>query len=64
MPKAAYPSINANDINSLTIPLIAINDQQIAVNNIQKIENQVNQLETQLAKIPQQKADILNKYLN
>ena len=63
MPKAAYPSINKEDIENYIIPLPPLSEQQKIVSEIEEIETQIADLEQQLSKIPQEKEAVLKKYL-
>ncbi|CAM3466742.1 restriction endonuclease subunit S [Helicobacter labetoulli] len=57
MPKASYPSINADDIKALKIPLPPLKEQEKIVAKIDFIEAKITQLESK-------KDEILLRYLS
>ncbi len=60
----AQPKLNQKNLNSIKIPLPALNDQKKIFAKLEKIESQISGLEKQVADIPKQKEKILKKYLN
>lgn len=64
MPKAAYPSINKEDIDSFQLPNIDIKEQQKILVQIEAIEKEIAELEKDIAEIPKLKEAILKKHLN
>lgn len=63
MQKASYPSINKDDIDNFTIPLIPIEIQNEATQQITALESQKQEIEQFLSTIQEQKEAILRKYL-
>lgn len=63
MPKAAYPSINKSDIESLKLPAVKIEKQIELIDKFKQFELKITELENQTAAIPKQKEAILKKYL-
>jgi len=59
----AQPKLNQKNLNSIKIPLPAIEEQKKIVKEIEIIEKKIQQKEEALAAIPQQKEAILKKYL-
>jgi restriction endonuclease S subunit len=63
MRKAAYPSINKEDIDNFQLPKIKIQVQQSTVSRLVEIENKIATLESEMSAIPQQKESTLRYYL-
>ncbi len=64
MPKAAYPSINKEDIDSFQLPSIDVKEQQEIVVQIEAIEKEIAELKKDIEQIPKLKEAVLKKYLN
>ena len=63
MPKAAYPSINKNDIDNFRIPMPSINEQKHIVAEIEALEMEINNARTTIENAASEKQAILDKYL-
>lgn len=63
MPKAAYPSINKDDIGNFRIPLPSINEQKRIISQIEALELEVNNARTTIENAAHEKQAILDKYL-
>jgi restriction endonuclease S subunit len=63
MQKASYPSINKDDIDNFTIPLISIEAQNKIIQQITTLESQKEDIEQFLGTIQEQKEVVLRKYL-
>lgn len=63
MPKAAYPSINKEDIDNFKIPLLTIDEQKRIVAQIEALELEVTKARTLIENAASEKQAILDKYL-
>lgn len=63
MPKAAYPSINKEDIDNFKIPLLTIDEQKRIVAQIEAIELEITKARTLIENVASEKQAILDKYL-
>lgn len=63
MPKAAYPSINKDDIDNLRIPALSINEQTSIVAQIETSESEITKARTLIENAASEKQAILDKYL-
>ena len=63
MPKAAYPSINKEDIDNFKIPLLNIDEQKHIVAQIDALELEITKAHTLIDNIAKEKQAILDKYL-
>ena len=63
MPKAAYPSINKEDIDNFKIPLLAIDEQKRIVAQIEALELEITKARTLIESAASEKQAILDKYL-
>lgn len=63
MPKAAYPSINKDDIDNLRIPVLSINEQTSIVAQIEASELEITKARTLIENAASEKQAILDKYL-
>lgn len=63
MPKAAYPSINKDDIDNFRIPMPSINEQKRIVSQIEALELEINNARTTIENAASEKQAILDKYL-
>lgn len=63
MPKAAYPSINKDDIDNFRIPLLAIDEQKRIVAQIEALELEITKARTLIDNAASEKQAILDKYL-
>ncbi|PIN29240.1 N-6 DNA methylase [Prevotella intermedia] len=63
MPKAAYPSINKDDIGNFRIPMPSINEQKRIISQIEALELEINNARTTIENTASEKQAILDKYL-
>ena len=63
MPKAAYPSINKEDIDNFKIPLLTIDEQKHIVDQIEALELEITNARTLIENAASEKQAILDKYL-
>lgn len=63
MPKAAYPSINKEDIDNFKIPLLTIDEQKRIVAQIEVLELEITKARTLIESAASEKQTILEKYL-
>ena len=63
MPKAAYPSINKEDIDNFKIPLLTIDEQKHIVAQIEALELEITKARTLIESASSEKQAILDKYL-
>lgn len=63
MPKAAYPSINKDDIGNFRIPMPSINEQKYIISQIEALELEINNARTTIENAVSEKQAILDKYL-
>ncbi len=63
MPKAAYPSINKDDIGNFRIPMPSINEQKYIISQIEALELEINNARTTIENAVSEKQVILDKYL-
>ncbi len=63
MPKAAYPSINKEDIDNFKIPLLTIDEQKRIVAQIETLELEITKARTLIDNAASEKQAILDKYL-
>ncbi len=63
MPKAAYPSINKEDIDNFKIPLLTIDEQKRIVAQIEALELEITKARTLIESAASEKQTILDKYL-
>lgn len=63
MPKAAYPSINKDDIDNLRIPALSINEQKRILFQIEALESEITKARTLIENAASEKQAILDKYL-
>lgn len=63
MPKAAYPSINKEDIDNFKIPLLTIDEQERIVAQIEALELEITKARTLIENAASEKQAILDKYL-
>lgn len=63
MPKASYPSINADDIKAFQIPLPPLEIQTKITQSIETIQSQISFLDSALPLLQSQKQEVLKKYL-
>lgn len=63
MPKAAYPSINKDDIGNFRIPMPSINEQKYIISQIEALELEINNARTTIENAVSEKRVILDKYL-
>ena len=63
MPKAAYPSINKEDIDNFKIPLLTIDEQERIVAQIEALEFEITRARTLIENAASEKQAILDKYL-
>lgn len=63
MPKAAYPSINKDDIDNFRIPMPSINEQKHIISQIEALELEINNARTTIENAASEKQAILDKYL-
>lgn len=63
MPKAAYPSINKEDIDNFKIPLLTIDEQKRIVAQIEALELEITKARTLIESAASEKQAILDKYL-
>ena len=63
MPKAAYPSINKEDIDNFKIPLLTIDEQKLIVAQIEALELEITKARTLIESAASEKQTILDKYL-
>ena len=63
MPKAAYPSINQEDIDNFKIPLLTIDEQERIVAQIEELELEITKARTLIENAAIEKQAILDKYL-
>ncbi len=63
MPKAAYPSINKEDIDNFKIPLLTIDEQKRIVAQIEALELEITKARTLIDNAAIEKQAILDKYL-
>ena len=63
MPKAAYPSINKEDIDNFKIPLLTIDEQKRIVAQIEALELEITKVRTLIESAASEKQAILDKYL-
>ena len=63
MPKAAYPSINKEDIDNFKIPLLTIDEQKHIVDQIEALESEITKARTLIENAANEKQAILDKYL-
>ena len=63
MPKAAYPSINKEDIDNFKIPLLTIDEQKRIVAQIEALELEITKARTLMESAASEKQAILDKYL-
>ena len=63
MPKAAYPSINKEDIDNFKIPLLTIDEQKRIVAQIEALELEIAKARTLIESAASEKQAILDKYL-
>ena len=63
MPKAAYPSINKEDIDNFKIPLLTIDEQKRIVAQIEALELEITKARTFIENAASEKQAILDKYL-
>lgn len=64
MPKAAYPSINKEDIENFLIFTPEPADQSKILKDLDKLQNEIEIAEQTLMNIPHRKTSVLLKYLN
>ena len=63
MPKAAYPSINAEDMKNFLLPLLPLSEQRKIVAYIEKLESEILDLQRALTAISERKNAVLQKWL-
>lgn len=63
MPKAAYPSINTEDIDNFKIPLLTIDEQKRIVTQIEALELEITKARILIESAASEKQIILEKYL-
>ena len=63
MPKAAYPSINKEDIDNFMIPLLTIDEQKRIVAQIEALELEITKARSLIESAASEKQAILDKYL-
>lgn len=63
MPKAAYPSINKDDIDNFRIPMLSIEKQKRIVSQIEALELEITEARTLIKNAASEKQTILDKYL-
>lgn len=63
MPKAAYPSINKEDIVNFKIPLLTIDEQKRIIAQIEALELEITKARTLIDNAASEKQVILDKYL-
>ncbi len=63
MPKAAYPSINKEDIDNFKIPLLTIDEQKRIVAQIEALELEITKARTLIESAASEKQATLDKYL-
>ena len=63
MPKAAYPSINKEDIDNFKIPLLTIDEQKRIVAQLEALELEITKARTLMESAASEKQAILDKYL-
>ena len=63
MPKAAYPSINKEDIDNFKIPLLTIDEQKRIVAQIEALELEITKARNLIESAANEKQAILYKYL-
>ena len=63
MPKASYPSINADDIKAFQIPLPPLEAQEKIISAIENIESKIRFLESNLQNLENKNTEILKKAL-
>jgi len=63
MPKAAYPSINKEDINNFKIPMLLIDEQKSIISQIETLELEIKNARAIIETATKQKQNILDKYL-
>lgn len=63
MPKAAYPSINNDDIDNLRIPALSINEQTSIVTQIEALESEISKARILIENAAIEKQTVLEKYL-
>ncbi len=63
MPKGSYPSINKNDIESFTIPILTIEKQRFLIEKMNILEKEYLSLQQLIKSSSEKKQVILDKYL-
>lgn len=63
MPKAAYPSINKEDIDNFKIPLLPIDEQRRVVAQIEALELEITKARAIIENADKEKQAVLDKYL-
>ena len=63
MPKASYPSINADDIKAFQIPLPPLEAQEKIISAIESVESQISLLDSSLSSLDSKKSEILQHFL-
>lgn len=63
MPKAAYPSINKDDIDNFKIPMPSIDEQKRIVTQIEALESEIIKARNLIENAASKKQVILDKYL-
>ena len=63
MPKAAYPSINKNDIDNFRIPMPSIDEQKRIVTQIEALESEITKARNLIENAASEKHIVLDKYL-
>lgn len=63
LPKAAYPSINKEDIDNFKIPLLTMDEQKRIVAQIEALELEITKARTLMESAASEKQAILDKYL-
>lgn len=62
MPKGSYPSINKDDIENFTIPVLSIDDQKKIVAVVSSYESEISKAKLIMDSAPTRKQAILRKY--
>ena len=63
MPKASYPSINRDDIESLSIPIPDISTQNNIIKQVKSSENAIRNAQLILNDVPSRKKEVMERYL-